>query len=109
MADTYTLILLRHGESVWNLANIFTGWTDVALSEKGTAEASAAGEVMKEAGVVVDVVHTSLQRRAINTAALALDAMDLAWIPVKRHWRLNERHYGALLGLNKKETSDTYG
>ena len=109
MADTYTLILLRHGESVWNLANIFTGWTDVALSEKGTAEASAAGEVMKEAGVVVDVVHTSLQRRAINTAALALDAMDLAWIPVKRHWRLNERHYGALQGLNKKETSDTYG
>lgn len=109
MDNTYTLILLRHGESVWNLENIFTGWTDVALSEKGTAEASASGEVMKEAGVSVDVVHTSLQRRAINTAALALDAMDLGWIPVRRHWRLNERHYGALQGLNKKDTSDKYG
>lgn len=109
MDNTYTLILLRHGESVWNLENIFTGWTDVALSEKGTAEASASGAVMKEACVPVDVVHTSLQRRAINTAALALDAMGLGWIPVKRHWRLNERHYGALQGLNKKDTSDKYG
>ena len=109
MDTNYTLVLLRHGQSVWNLENIFTGWTDVALSEKGLAEASEAGELMLEEGVGVDVVHTSYQRRAINTAALALTAMDLAWIPVKRHWRLNERHYGALQGLNKKETTDKYG
>ncbi len=109
MTDTATLVLLRHGESVWNLENIFTGWTDVALSEKGTAEAAQAGETMVEEGLLPDVVHTSYLRRAINTASLALDAMDRGWIPVRRHWRLNERHYGALQGLNKKATADEYG
>ena len=109
MAVTYTLILLRHGESVWNLENIFTGWTDVPLSGKGEAEAVASGELMESEGLLPDVVHTSLQRRAINTANLALDAMDRGWIPVRRHWRLNERHYGALQGLNKKETADRHG
>lgn len=109
MAETYALILLRHGESVWNLENIFTGWTDVPLSDRGVAEASAAGELMAAEGITPDVVHTSLQRRAISTANLALDAMDRAWIPVRRHWRLNERHYGDLQGLNKKETSDRHG
>lgn len=109
MADTYTLILLRHGESVWNLENIFTGWTDVPLSERGTAEAVASGELMADEGLTPDIVHTSLLRRAISTANLALDAMDRAWIPVARHWRLNERHYGALQGKNKKETSEIHG
>lgn len=109
MDAKYTLVLLRHGQSVWNLENIFTGWTDVPLSDKGLTEATEAGELMSAEGVGVDVVHTSYQRRAINTAALALTAMDLAWIPVKRHWRLNERNYGALQGLNKKETTDKYG
>ncbi|MEN8238087.1 MAG: phosphoglyceromutase [Actinomycetota bacterium] len=106
---TYTLILLRHGESTWNLENVFTGWTDVGLSDRGLSEAVAAGAMMNDAGIEVDVVHTSLLTRAIMTADLALDAMDAAWIPVRRHWRLNERHYGALQGLNKKETSDRYG
>ncbi len=109
MDATYTLVLLRHGESVWNLENVFTGWTDVALSDRGRAEAVAAGELMQSEGVGADVVHTSLLRRAITTADLALDAMDLGWLPVKRHWRLNERHYGALQGLNKKDTSERYG
>jgi 2,3-bisphosphoglycerate-dependent phosphoglycerate mutase len=109
MHTTYTLVLLRHGESVWNLENVFTGWTDVPLSEKGTAEAVAAGELLADEGILPTVVHTSLQRRAINTAALALDAMDRGWIRVHRHWRLNERHYGALQGLNKKSTADRYG
>jgi 2,3-bisphosphoglycerate-dependent phosphoglycerate mutase len=106
---TYSLILLRHGESTWNLENIFTGWTDVGLSERGLSEAVAAGVMMNDAGIEVDVVHTSVLTRAIMTADLALDAMDAAWIPVRRHWRLNERHYGALQGLNKKETADKYG
>lgn len=109
MVDTYTLILLRHGESVWNLENIFTGWTDVPLSERGVAEAAAAGALMDADGFSPDVVHTSYLRRAIGTANLALDAMDRGWIPVRRHWRLNERHYGALQGLNKKQTSDEHG
>ncbi len=109
MDTTYTLVLLRHGESVWNLENVFTGWTDVPLSDKGTAEAITAGELLADEGILPTVVHTSLQRRAINTAALALDAMDRGWIPVHRHWRLNERHYGALQGLNKKATADRYG
>jgi 2,3-bisphosphoglycerate-dependent phosphoglycerate mutase len=109
MEATYTLVLLRHGESVWNLENIFTGWTDVELSERGLAEARSAGELLKQSGIVVDVLHTSFLRRAINTAAVALDVMDLGWIPVHRNWRLNERHYGALQGLNKKETADRYG
>ena len=109
MDTSYTLVLLRHGQSVWNLENIFTGWTDVDLSDKGRAEAVEAGNIMEAEGIGVDVVHTSLQRRAINTANLTLDAMDLGWIPVRRSWRLNERHYGALQGLNKKATAEEYG
>jgi 2,3-bisphosphoglycerate-dependent phosphoglycerate mutase len=104
-----TLVLLRHGESVWNLENVFTGWTDVALSPKGEAEASEAGRLMTSERLTFDVAHTSLLRRAIDTLNLALTEMDLAWIPVKKHWRLNERHYGALQGLNKKETADQHG
>lgn len=106
---THTLVLLRHGESEWNAKNLFTGWVDVALTEKGRAEAARGGELLKEADVLPDVVHTSLQRRAINTAALALDAADRHWIPVRRSWRLNERHYGALQGKDKKQTLDEYG
>jgi 2,3-bisphosphoglycerate-dependent phosphoglycerate mutase len=106
---TYTLILLRHGESDWNAKNLFTGWVDVALTEKGRGEAVRGGELLREAGVLPDVVHTSLQRRAINTAALALDSADRHWIPVKRSWRLNERHYGALQGKDKKQTLEEYG
>lgn len=109
MVDTHTLILLRHGESLWNLENIFTGWTDVALSERGIGEAATAGELMTADGFAPDVVHTSYLRRAIMTADLALDAMDRGWIPVRRHWRLNERHYGALQGLNKKQTAAEHG
>ncbi len=109
MSDHYTLVLLRHGESTWNLANIFTGWTDVPLTDKGRSEASDAGSTMSQEGLEFDVVYTSYLRRAINTAALSLDAMDLAWLPVERHWRLNERHYGTLQGLNKKETADEFG
>jgi 2,3-bisphosphoglycerate-dependent phosphoglycerate mutase len=106
---TYTLILLRHGESEWNAKNLFTGWVDVALTAKGRAEAISGGEQLTAAGLLPDVVHTSLQRRAINTANLALDAMDRHWIPVRRSWRLNERHYGALQGKDKKQTLDEYG
>ena len=106
---TYTLVLLRHGESEWNAKTLFTGWVDVALTEKGRAEAVHGGELMREAGVLPDVVHTSLQRRAINTAALALDTADRHWIPVRRSWRLNERHYGALQGKDKKQTLEEYG
>jgi 2,3-bisphosphoglycerate-dependent phosphoglycerate mutase len=106
---TYTLVLLRHGESEWNAKNLFTGWVDVPLNDKGRAEGVHAGELLREAGVLPDVVHTSLLRRAINTAATALDGADRHWIPVRRSWRLNERHYGALQGKNKKETLDAYG
>jgi 2,3-bisphosphoglycerate-dependent phosphoglycerate mutase len=106
---THTLILLRHGESEWNAKNLFTGWVDVALTEKGVGEAVRGGELLREADVLPDVVHTSLQRRAINTACLALDAADRHWIPVKRSWRLNERHYGALQGKDKKQTLAEYG
>lgn len=106
---THTLVLLRHGESEWNAKNLFTGWVDVALTEKGRGEAVRGGELLREAGVLPDVVHTSLQRRAINTAALALDAADRHWIPVRRSWRLNERHYGALQGKDKKQTLEQYG
>ncbi|AEG45341.1 phosphoglyceromutase [Isoptericola variabilis] len=106
---TYTLVLLRHGESEWNAKNLFTGWVDVPLSEKGVEEAKRGGELLKEAGVAPDVLHTSLLRRAISTANYALDVADLHWIPVKRSWRLNERHYGALQGKDKKQIRDEYG
>jgi 2,3-bisphosphoglycerate-dependent phosphoglycerate mutase len=106
---TATLVLLRHGESEWNAKNLFTGWVDVGLSDKGMAEAAHAGELMRDAGVRPDVVHTSLLRRAIRTAELALDAADLGWLPVRRSWRLNERHYGALQGLDKSATREKYG
>lgn len=106
---TYTLVLLRHGESEWNAKNLFTGWVDVPLSEKGAIEAAQAGVFMKNADVLPDVAFTSLLRRAIMTACLALDTADRQWIPVQRSWRLNERHYGALQGLDKKATRDKYG
>src|SRR6476646_3735212 len=106
---TRTLILLRHGESDWNAKNLFTGWVDVALTEKGRDEALAGGKQLVEAGLLPDVVHTSLLRRAITTAHLALDAADRHWIPVRRSWRLNERHYGALQGKDKKQTLEQYG
>lgn len=104
-----TLILLRHGRSDWNEKNLFTGWVDVDLIDKGREEAVRGGQLMKEAGVLPDVVHTSVLRRAITTANLALDAADRHWIPVRRDWRLNERHYGALQGLDKAATRDKYG
>src|SRR5215218_2512729 len=106
---TYTLILLRHGESEWNAKNLFTGWVDVDLTEKGRGEAVRGGEQLAAADLLPTVVHTSLQRRAINTAVLALDAAERHWIPVRRSWRLNERHYGALQGKDKKQTLDEYG
>ncbi|WP_430868363.1 phosphoglyceromutase [Demequina aurantiaca] len=106
---TYTLILLRHGESEWNAKNLFTGWVDVPLNEKGWGEAIRGGELLKQEGILPDVVHTSLLRRAIMTANLALDAADRHWIPVKRDWRLNERHYGDLQGKNKAETLEQFG
>ncbi|AHI01733.1 phosphoglyceromutase [Kutzneria albida] len=104
-----SLVLLRHGESVWNAENLFTGWVDVPLSEKGLTEAKRGGELLREAGLLPDVVHTSLLRRAISTANIALDGADRHWIPVRRDWRLNERHYGALQGKNKKQTLEQYG
>lgn len=106
---TFTLVLLRHGESTWNALNLFTGWVDVPLSDKGRVEAEAGGRMLKESGLLPDIVHTSLLRRAISTANTALDGADRHWIPVKRSWRLNERHYGALQGKNKKQTLETYG
>jgi 2,3-bisphosphoglycerate-dependent phosphoglycerate mutase len=106
---TATLVLLRHGESEWNAKNLFTGWVDVGLTEKGRTEAARGGELLREAGLRPDVVHTSLLRRAIRTAELALDAADLGWLPVRRSWRLNERHYGALQGLDKAATREQYG
>jgi 2,3-bisphosphoglycerate-dependent phosphoglycerate mutase len=104
-----TLVLLRHGESEWNLKNLFTGWYDADLSPKGEAEAAAAGRLMAERDLWPDVLHTSLQVRAIRTAELALREMGRSWLPVRRHWRLNERHYGDLQGLNKKETAERFG
>jgi len=106
---TYTLVLVRHGESDWNAKNLFTGWVDVDLTDKGRAEGAAAGRQLKEAGILPDIVHTSLLRRAITTANLSLDAADRHWIPVKRDWRLNERHYGALQGKDKKQTLEQFG
>ena len=103
------VVLLRHGQSVWNKENLFTGWTDIGLTDVGEEEARSAGRLMAEAGIAPDIVHTSVLRRAIDTAHLALDAMDRHWIPVRRDWRLNERHYGALQGLDKKETAARHG
>ena len=107
--SNYELILLRHGESEWNAKNLFTGWVDVRLSVAGEAEAARGGKLLAERNLLPDVVHTSLLRRAIHTSQLALDACDRHWIPVRRSWRLNERHYGALQGKDKKETLATYG
>jgi len=104
-----TLLLLRHGQSDWNEKNLFTGWVDVPLSATGEAEARRGGELMAEAGLLPDVVHTSLLRRAISTANIALDVCDRHWIPVVRNWRLNERHYGALQGKDKKQTLAEFG
>ncbi len=105
----HKLVLLRHGQSEWNLSNRFTGWTDVDLTEQGREEARQAGELMKAEGFEFDLVHTSLLKRAIRTMQIALDAMDQMWVPVVRDWRLNERHYGALQGLNKAETAAKHG
>jgi 2,3-bisphosphoglycerate-dependent phosphoglycerate mutase len=105
----HTLVLLRHGESDWNAKNLFTGWVDVALTDKGRAEAERGGRLIAEAGVLPDVLHTSVLRRAITTAQLALDACERHWVPVKRSWRLNERHYGALQGKDKKATLEEFG
>ena len=104
-----TLVLLRHGESTWNKENRFTGWTDVDLSEAGRGEAQAAGKLLKDGGYLFDVAYTSVLTRAIRTLFYSLDALDLLWIPVKKSWRLNERHYGALQGLNKAETAAKHG
>ena len=104
-----TLVLLRHGESEWNAKNLFTGWVDVDLTGKGEQEARRGGELLKEHGLLPDVVHTSVLRRAVRTSELSLHAADRHWIPVKRSWRLNERHYGALQGKNKKQTLEEYG
>jgi len=105
----HKLVLLRHGESTWNKENRFTGWTDVDLTDKGRQEARTAGRLLKEAGFAFDVVFTSLLKRAIWTSVLALDELDQLWLPVERSWRLNERHYGALQGLNKAETAQQHG
>ncbi len=105
----YKVVLLRHGESTWNRENRFTGWTDVDLSEKGVGEGKRAGRVMKENGLTFDLAYTSVLKRAIKTLNFALEEMDLLWIPVIKNWRLNERHYGALQGLNKSETAAQHG
>jgi 2,3-bisphosphoglycerate-dependent phosphoglycerate mutase len=105
----YKIVLMRHGESTWNLDNRFTGWTDVDLTEKGIAEAKYAGQVLKEAGLTFDLAYTSVLKRAIRTLWCTLDEMDLMWLPVVNDWRLNERHYGALQGLDKAETAAKYG
>lgn len=109
MSERHTLVLLRHGNSEWNKKNLFTGWVDVPLSERGKAESQRAGELLAESGTVPDVVHTSLLTRAIQTANISLERSDRLWIDVKRSWRLNERHYGALQGLDKSATLAEYG
>jgi len=106
---TYTLVLLRHGHSTWNAENLFTGWVDVGLNEQGVAEAERGAEMLREAGIAPDVSHTSVLRRAIRTAEIVLDGIDRHWIPVRRSWRLNERHYGALQGKDKKATMEEFG
>jgi len=106
---TYSLILLRHGESEWNAKNLFTGWVDVELSDKGKAEAKRGGELLKSKNLLPDILHTSVLRRAIDTSQIALEACERAWIPVRRSWRLNERHYGALQGKDKAATLAEYG
>lgn len=106
---SYQLIIVRHGQSTWNLENLFTGWTDVDLTEQGEAEAVEAGKLMKAEGLTPNVLHTSVQLRAIRTAEIALREMERSWLPVRRHWRLNERHYGALQGLNKAQTAERHG
>jgi len=108
-AVTGTLVILRHGESTWNQLNLFTGWHDVPLNDKGLAEGAAAGRTMADAGLHFDVAHTSLLTRAVVTCNLALEVMGQVWLPVQRHWRLNERHYGALQGLDKRETAERHG
>ena len=108
-AMTGTLVILRHGQSTWNLENLFTGWHDVPLTPFGEQEAAAAGATMADAGLQFDIAHTSLQTRAVMTNHLALAAMGQVWLPIQRHWRLNERHYGALQGLDKKATTERYG
>ena len=105
----YKIVLIRHGESVWNKENLYTGWTDVDLSEKGLEEAKEAGVLLRQQGYNFDLVYTSVLKRAVRTAWSVLDQMDLMWIPVKHDWRLNERHYGALQGLNKAQTAKEYG
>lgn len=105
----HKLVLLRHGESTWNKENRFTGWTDVDLSEKGLIEAHSAGKTLKDHGYIFDIAYTSVLKRAVRTLWITLDEMDLMWIPVQNSWRLNERHYGALQGLNKSETAEKYG
>jgi 2,3-bisphosphoglycerate-dependent phosphoglycerate mutase len=105
----YKIVLMRHGESTWNLENRFTGWTDIDLTEKGIAEARNAGRLLQEAGLTFDLAYSSVLKRAIRTLWVTLDQMDLMWIPIVCHWRLNERHYGALQGLNKAETAAQYG
>lgn len=109
MTDTMRLVLLRHGESVWNKENLFTGWTDVDLSDKGREEARSAGRLMSDEGLDFDVCYTSFLKRAIHTLNLALEEMDREWLPVVKAWQLNERHYGALQGLNKSETAQKFG
>jgi 2,3-bisphosphoglycerate-dependent phosphoglycerate mutase len=109
MSEPYTLVLLRHGNSDWNQKNLFTGWVDVRLSDQGVAEAKRAGDLLLEAGIEADVLYTSVLTRAIQTANLALEVADRLWIPVKRSWRLNERHYGALQGKDKAQTLAEYG
>ena len=106
---TNTLVLLRHGESEWNAKNLFTGWVDVDLNDKGVTEANRGGELLVERDLLPDVLHTSVMRRAVETAHLTLDAADRLWLPVRRSWRLNERHYGALQGKDKKQTKEEFG
>src|SRR5215210_1175601 len=106
---TRTLILLRHGQSAWNERNLFTGWVDVDLTTTGEAEARRGGELLRDRGLLPDILHTSVMRRAIRTADITLDAADRLWLPVRRSWRLNERHYGALQGKDKKQTLEEFG